>query len=80
MGKEEDLCTAAEDGDVPAILKSLNEGANINCNNSFVSAVFVSLPPLPPFAFPFLFLCSSPPLFERLHPHPPPRTHTRDNK
>ena len=53
---EDDLRDAGQEGDVPAILKSLKEGADVNCKDSYVSAVFVSLPSfLLLFAFPFSF-------------------------
>ena len=42
MGKEQDLRTAAGKGDVPAILKSLTEGVDVNCKGSNVSAVCLS--------------------------------------
>eukprot|EP00729_Bicosta_minor_P027079 gene27079-7333_t len=34
MGKEADLIKAGGGGDVPAILKSLKEGADVNCKDS----------------------------------------------
>ena len=52
---EDDLLDAAEGGDVSAILKSLQEGADVNCEDSdWVSVLFVSLPSSP-FAFSFSF-------------------------
>ena len=61
MGKEDDLLEAASGGDVSTILKSLKEGANVNCDpDGDVSAVLLSSPSLFPsffvsFSFPVQF-------------------------
>ena len=54
MGKEQDLMKAGKEGDVPAILKLVKEGADVNCiRGEDVSAVCFS----PLFlSSPFLFL------------------------
>ena len=66
MGKEDDcqhdLLEAAKGGDVPAIVKLVKEGVNVNCKNRYVSGVSFS------FSVTVRSRLRSPPaLFERLH-------------
>ena len=56
MGKEDDLLTAGREGDVPAILKSLQEGADVNCKVGTGDYAVSAVASLLPFLSHFLFL------------------------